>query len=239
MASAIGSLVKRERLIAAQIDAERAVAEERARLAREIHDTLAQGFTGVVMQVHATQDALEANDIGDAGLHMQRALDRARVGLSEARRSVYMLRPPLLDDADLADALRIFIARVFDGLPVEASLVVEGHEPAIGDDIATELLRIGQEALNNVLRHAHARRVVVTLSFLNRGHVMLRIDDNGVGFDALSAKVSQGGFGLISMRERAVRIQGELVIESLVSSGTRITVVAPVTSSIRNFRSED
>jgi signal transduction histidine kinase len=224
LASAIGSLIKRERLTQARLDAERELAEEKSRMAREIHDTLAQGFTGVIMQLHATEDALDVGDARDAARHTARALDRARMGLSEARRSVYALRPPMLDEGDVVGALKVMVTRIFEGLPVKERLQVLGEPGALAEPVAVELFRIAQEGLNNAIRHARASRVEVTLDFTAPEGVTLTIVDDGVGFDQ-HRPANPHGFGLVSMRERAERLGASLLIRSNpVSGGTRLMV---------------
>lgn len=225
-ASAIASALARDTATAARSLAERELAEEKSRMAREIHDTLAQGFTGVIMQLHATEDALDADDGVEARRHTVRAINRARMGLSEARRSVYALRPPLLDDGDLVGALRLAMSRIVDGLPLSASLVVHGEVEPLSEPVAIELFRISQEALSNTIRHASATNVTLVVDFCSAQHVELSLIDNGAGFD-VNGCPKPHGFGLVSMRERAERIGATLSITSSNRDGTIVRVTAP------------
>ena len=223
-ATALGSLVKRERLMQARVAAERELAEERARMAREIHDTLAQGFTGVIMQLHAAEDAFESSDAPAALRHVTLALDRARMGLAEARRSVYTLRPPLMDTGNLGEALRIYVARVLAGGPVRCEVRLEGDAGRLDAATAVELFRIAQEALGNAMRHARARRIDVHLAVDAHGGAVLEVADDGCGMDPDSSAAEAGGFGLISMRERAARLRARFELASRPGAGTRIRV---------------
>lgn len=227
VATALGSLLKRERLAQARIDAERELAEERARMAREIHDTLAQGFTGVIMQLHAAEDALECGDPVDAGRHVELALDRGRMGLAEARRSVYALRPPMMENGDLASALRTFVSRVLGDGPIRGQVHSKGDTTRLDPGVAFELFRIAQEALGNAMRHARAQRIDVRLNVGDSGDAMLEIADDGCGFDAALAATTEGGFGLVSMRERAARLQARFELDSGPGRGTRVRVTSP------------
>ena len=223
-ATALGSLVKRGRLIQARIEAEQALSQERSRMAREIHDTLAQGFTGVIMQLHAAEDALENNDLPDLARHVALARDRARLGLAEARRSVFALRPPLLEDGDLASALRTYVARVLRGADVRTRMHFKGDARRIDPIACIELFRIAQEALSNAVLHAHARKIDLHLIIDDRGGVTLEITDDGCGMHACATHSGTDGFGLVSMRERAGRIGARFDIDSRPGAGTRIQV---------------
>jgi signal transduction histidine kinase len=233
MASAIASTIQRQKLTEARIAAERELAEEKSRMAREIHDTLAQGFTGVIMQIHATEDALEAGEVPNAARHMTRALDRARMGLSEARQSVFALRPPMLDDGLLHVAIDVMLSRVLDSLTIAHGLRIIGEPRSLDEEVAVNLFRIAQEAVSNSLRHARADRVDVELVFQTNGSVTLRITDDGTGMNLDAERLSGRGFGLISMSERAVRLGGELSILSAPGKGTMVEVDIPAMSRLR------
>ncbi|HEU4324926.1 MAG TPA: sensor histidine kinase [Roseiflexaceae bacterium] len=205
---------------------EAAMLEERTRLAREIHDTLAQGLTGIVVQLGAAQRALEAAP-DQAGGHLELAQRMARESLAEARRSVWNLRSPALERGDLGDALRGLAARP---LRPETALVFEERGAARPLSLAVEsaLLRVAQEALVNVARHARATRATVLLEYLP-GAVRLTVSDNGVGFEQLPAPPAPGpwgGFGLLGMRERISALGGRL---DLLSDGGA-TVVAELST---------
>ena len=155
--------------------------EERNRMAREIHDTLAQGFTGIILQLEAAEQALHDNP-SDAERHLNQASSLARKSLAEARRSVWNLRSKALEQANLADALRQEVDKFSEQTGVGASFTVRGDKRELSPEVETGLLRICQESLNNVGKHAQATKVEVTLEF-DTSAVILAISDNGVGFE--------------------------------------------------------
>jgi signal transduction histidine kinase len=231
VASALSSVVKREQLLEARMEAERqresarragqiAVVGERNRIAREIHDTLAQGFTGVIMQSQAAEDALLKQDAPATIHHLHRARYIAQTSLHDARRSVFALRPSVLNDQTLAQALAAQIKRMLADSAVAGSFEEHGSAVAPSNLVATELLRIAQEATTNVLRHADATKICVRLQW-EANAVKLSIGDNGRGFDV---KQEHPGFGLVSMRERADRMQAVLMIESNCGAGTAVSI---------------
>ncbi len=211
------------------LEQERAAATlaERTRLAREIHDTLAQGLTGIVVQLGAAQRAQTA-DPNAADQHIDLAQRMAREALAEARRSVWNLRAPALERGDLADALRGLVARPIR--PQTTATFEQRGEPwPLPPDAESALLRVAQEALANVARHAEATRVDVLLDY-TPACVRLSIADNGVGFDAqaLSAEVASGpwgGFGLMGMRERIALLGGTLDLQN--GDGAQVAVTVP------------
>ncbi|WP_345764053.1 sensor histidine kinase [Diaminobutyricibacter sp. McL0608] len=198
---------------------------ERSRLAREIHDTLAQGFAGIVTQLQAAQ---ASQDAISRDRHTESALSLARDGLAEARRSVQALRPAALESNRLPEAI-VETARRWSertGIPVDVSTSAAAGSMATDAEVA--LLRAAQEALANVERHAHAHRV--TLTFRHHAHrAQLEIRDDGRGFDPESQPRDSagGGFGLIAMRERIAALAGDLVVESSPGRGTAIRVEVP------------
>jgi signal transduction histidine kinase len=201
------------------------VLEERQRLAREIHDTLAQGLTSIVTQLEAA-DQLLAEDPVQARRHLDNARRSAREGLGEVRRSVRDLRPDLLDGGSLVDALGRTCRAWSLETGIRAELHTTGVPTALHPEAETALLRTTQEALANTARHARATRVTVTLSYLDDA-VTLDIDDDGVGFDHVPRPHPDGGFGLAGMRERVTAAGGELHVESAPGSGTTIAVSVP------------
>ncbi|MFB6725897.1 sensor histidine kinase [Kribbella sp. NPDC056345] len=205
---------------------EAGVADERRRLAAEIHDTLAQGLTGIIAQlqvVATTPDPKVAEE------HVTRATDLARHSLGEARRSVQNLAPQGLSYDGLPEALRKTVDQWAERTGVRTELTVTGTAQRLHGEISATLLRITQEALANVGKHASATRVGVTLSFMDT-EVTLDVRDDGKGFDALSLPVrtGTGGFGLDGMRARAERIAGSLTIESEPGSGTAVSARVPL-----------
>ena len=201
--------------------------EERARLAREIHDTLAQGFASVVTHLEAG-DAVLDGDPARARAHLRAAEDVARASLGEARGLVWALRPASLAEGGLPAALEraAAAAALGDGSAIEVT--VSGRPRPLHPDVEVAILRAAQEALANVRRHAHARRTTMTLTYFD-DEVSLDVIDDGRGFDpgALAAPGPSGGHGLRGMRERAERLGGRLEIESAVGDGMAIALALP------------
>lgn len=200
---------------------EAGVLDERQRMAREIHDTLAQGLTGIVTQIQAAQRGGGID--GAAVPHVGRALDLARDGLTEARRSVQALRPSQLQDSQLPEALGELTRRWAAESGVRSTLEVTGERAALSPAIEVSLFRVAQEALTNVAKHADAGRVGVTLSYLD-DMVLLDVRDDGNGMAADTAN----GFGLKSMRQRIRGIGGTVEIESSRGDGTAVSAAVPV-----------
>ncbi|MGW0706755.1 sensor histidine kinase [Streptomyces sp. NPDC002643] len=205
---------------------EAGVADERRRLAAEIHDTIAQGLTGIIAQL---QVVANAPDLTVARTHLDRAAALARHSLGEARRSVHNLAPVALEHDGLPEALRNTVTEWGERTDIRAEFTVTGTTAHLHDEVSATLLRIAQEALSNVARHAHATRVGVTLSFLG-DEVILDIRDDGQGFDphTCRARTSNGGFGLDGMRARAERIAGALTVESEPHHGTALSARVPL-----------
>lgn len=199
------------------------VTSERSRIAREIHDTVAQGLVGVITQL----EAIDARDIGaSAGTRIDRSTSLAREALGEARRAVDALSPASLQDHDLIDAVRALVAgREAAGLTA-APLRVEGWPRTTEHDAV--LIRICQEALSNVDRHALASTCTITLTYLE-DEVLLDIADDGKGFDPASvpAPSTHGGHGLPGMTQRVQLIGGRLSLESERDDGTVVSAAVP------------
>jgi signal transduction histidine kinase len=197
-----------------------AVLEERNRMAREMHDTLAQGFTGIVVQLEAAEDTLrDAPD--DAAKHLVRARALACESLAEARRSVWALRPQALEHKRLPDALCDSITALTAGAPLTLHLHIDDSLPALPAETEAELLRIGQEAVTNVLKHAQASNLTIRLNQQD-GRLTLAVRDDGRGFDPAQ---TTGGLGLVGMHERAARIGGELRAENKPGNGSEVSVL--------------
>lgn len=205
---------------------EAAVLEERTRLARDIHDTLAQGLTGIVMQLGAAQRALDHAPT-EAPNHVELAARMARESLAEARRSVWNLRAPALERGDLADALR-GLATHPPRPDMQVSFVTEGETWPLPVPIESALLRVGQEALVNAAKHAHGQHVALQLHY-GTDLVRLTVTDDGIGFQSLDtlehAEPSiAGGFGLLGMRERLQALGGSLELANNGGAIVRATV---------------
>jgi signal transduction histidine kinase len=205
---------------------ELAVLEERTRLAREIHDTLAQQLTGIVLQLEAAEVFLD-RDQGRARQVVVGARDQARSALAEARRSVWDLRPTPLDQTGLAAALRNEARHWQARTGISARVRTHALPAPLAVDPQTEvaLFRIVQEALANVAQHSHAGRVDIRLE-VRGGVLRLGVRDDGDGFDAGTRP--PGCFGLVGMAERARLAGAVLEIESTPGSGTRVSVRLPL-----------
>ncbi len=200
-----------------------AILEERNRMARDIHDTLAQGFTGVIVQLEAAEDAIACCRRNEANEHLQRAGELARRSLSEARRSVHALRPQALQGGNFWEALKGIIKNTTAGTALHTTFNLRGkmrHLPLAWQE---NLLHIGQEALTNALRYAHPRNFETKLTF-NAKELRLELRDDGDGF---RVKDRHDGFGLAGMRERVEQMGGILKISSAHGKGTDVLVTLP------------
>lgn len=204
-----------------------AVLEERNCMAREIHDTLAQGFTGIVVQLEAAESVLATPE--KVQFHLDRARQLARDSLTEARRSVRTLRdaqsrPPALEVDNLASAIAQFIKQITVDL-IATHFMLEGTPYLLPHPIEINLLRIAQEAVTNVLNHAQANQLTVKLSYSAEA-IQLQVQDNGQGFDSISqTDQAPDRFGLVGMRERSHSIGGHFSLVSSPGKGTRVSVV--------------
>jgi signal transduction histidine kinase len=220
---------------------EAGVSDERQRMAREIHDTLAQGLTGIVTQLQAAEQF--ADDQAVWRRHVQAATRLARESLSEARRSVHALRPEALEAARLSEALAGVAERwsALHGIAIQVTTTGTARPMPAEADVA--LLRTAQEALANVAKHARATKVGLTLSYMEN-EVALDVRDDGRGFEPdrfgddlpgvgddgprrTDPGVPGGGFGLVAMRQRIESLSGTLQVESEPGAGTAISACLP------------
>lgn len=250
VAHPVALAVERARL--AEAAAGRARAEERARLAREIHDTLVQDLTGIGLQLEGVLNVLppaareqgEEADLTRARQRLERALALTRESLDEARRSVLNLRAAALDDRALPDALRALARRLTAETGIQAVVWVEPPGPGgaayrLPPGVETELLRIAQEALTNIRRHAAGASEVAVRLRVSRGVILLSITDDGPGLpSSLGQRPGGGGQGIPGMRERARALGGTLRIGPRGDkSGVRIAARVPLPSADRDARS--
>ncbi|MFD8615985.1 sensor histidine kinase [Streptomyces sp. NPDC059513] len=207
---------------------EAGVDDERRRLAAEIHDTLAQGLTGIIAQLQVVTSTRDT-DPDTARAHLEKAAALARHSLGEARRSVHNLAPAALEHDELTGALEKTVTTWAEQHRVRADFTVTGTAEPVHDEVAATLLRIAGEALANTGRHAAASRVGVTLSFMD-DELALDVRDDGCGFDpsALAPAGRTGGFGLGGMRARAERIAGTVEVESEPGGGTAVSARVPL-----------
>jgi PAS domain S-box-containing protein len=200
-----------------------AVTAERNRMARDIHDTLAQGFTGVIVQLEAAEEAMSQNLAAKAAGHLNRTGELAREGLREARRSVRALRPQALEEQDLWEAMEGLVRKLTAGTSLRAEFILEGETKPLPPEWDASLLRICQEVLTNALRHAQAREFKVWLVFEPK-ELRLKLRDDGCGFDPAGR---HDGFGLQGIRERVEGMGGQLSLQSAKGKGTAVSIVLP------------
>lgn len=206
-----------------------AVLGERTRIAREIHDNLAQELAGISVQLEVVARTMPS-EAEAARTNLDRVRKQVRHGIAEARRYVWDLRSPTLESNDLPTALSETARRLTNETAIQAQVEVNGTFRPLPRLVEDNLLRIGQEAVNNAVRHAHPQRILVNLVF-DAGRVRLSVQDDGQGFDNQLANNGQAGhFGLIGMRERAEQIGGTLSIHSSEGTGTEVVADVPVSS---------
>jgi signal transduction histidine kinase len=201
------------------------ILEERSRIAREIHDTLAQGFAGIALQLQGVDRTMEKKSAATHA-HLTMALQMVRRSRAEAHRSIATLRTLhcYQDIASMAERLLKQLTQ-----PAHLSLVIKqsGSPRSFSDEITTQILRISQEAVANIIEHARATMVTITFEYAAKSFI-LQISDDGTGFDLEHAKsLADGHFGITGMRERADQIGGEFSIESN-AQGTRLRLALPV-----------
>jgi signal transduction histidine kinase len=196
-------------------------------MAREIHDTLAQGFTGVITNLTAAELAGDPDLVdGPSARYIHDAKRIARDSLAEARRLVWALRPALLDRYPLPEAVADLVAGWSEQTGVKAVVATNGAPRELLPEAEAALLRTVQEALTNVHKHARARVVNVTLTYIE-DRIVVDVVDDGDGFDPATLGTvvgaqDEGGFGLMAMRERIEQLGGKLVVESTPGEGTAI-----------------
>ncbi|AUG77115.1 two-component sensor histidine kinase [Kitasatospora sp. MMS16-BH015] len=209
---------------------EAGIIDERQRLARELHDTVAQGLAGIVTQLQAADQAREQGSPAEQWQrHLDNAAQLARQSLTQARRAVHALRPEELDRADLVQALAELTERWGELHQIRAGFTVTGEARPLHPEVEVTLLRTAQESLANVAKHAEAGRVGLTLSYMPE-LVTLDIRDDGVGFDPRrepASRATGGGYGLGVMRTRAQLLAGRLEIETEPNGGTTVSVALP------------
>jgi signal transduction histidine kinase len=217
---------KRAEELEAEITRERAVfLQEKTRLAGEIHDSLAQSFTGITMQLEMAKEVMTNKDNEVLG-YVERANDLARFGLAEARRSILTLQPMIIKDADLIESLQRLVER--SNIPgrlcctFHSNLENEQFLPVV---VRQDLLRIAQEAISNALRHAKSTFVTVSLRS-DPPNLILKVKHNGRGI--LTEAETREGFGFVKLRARVKKLSGSLDIRTAPGSGTSIVVSVPL-----------
>ena len=205
--------------------------EERQRLAGEIHDTLAQGFTSIILHLESAELAFDT-DLPRARMHVERAVRASRDNLAEARRVLWALKPAVLEREQLGAALERAVRKWAEAAGVPTEVAVTGSARFLPADVEIALLRTVQEALENVRKHADASRASVTLSYLV-DEVIIDVQDDGRGLAAARPQEKRDGGlsdgdGLVSMRRRAQNLGGKLIVESAPGEGTTVMVAIPL-----------
>jgi len=219
--SELAAANQRLRTYAAQAEA-LATTQERNRLAREIHDTLAQGFTGIALQLEAIDSALTGGRLDVAAQRLGQARSLAREGLAEARRSVQALRPRALEQQSLTEALPNAVRSLTAGSALAVRVETPDNAPALAPDVEADLLRIAQEAVTNVVKHADASTLTVRLGW-DGDCLELRVRDDGRGLSAATSDAAEpSGFGMTAMRERVERHGGTLRVSSFPGVGSEV-----------------
>ena len=215
----------------ARAEREQATAAERERLAREIHDTLAQGFSSINLLLRAADRSLEEADVATARERIALARDTAHENLDEARRVVKALAPSGLETTSLAGALERLAAQSSQRSSIDWHVSVSGDPRELPLTVEATLLRIAQSAAANVVQHSGATRADLTVTYLDDG-VVLDVVDDGRGFDPERPAVGAGGFGLPAMRSRVTELGGTLTVESAPGgAGTALAVHVPLTGT--------
>lgn len=200
----------------------KAVLAERSRIAREIHDTLAQGFVALSVQLQIAGRSL-SNSPEAARQHLDEAQELARTGLDDARRAIWELRSQSAENDDFASRLKQMAERMTAQSGLKTQIEVHGAYRPMSEAIESELLRIAQEAVTNVVRHAAASQINIQLHF-SRRRVKMTIADNGRGFSAEAPSAADGHFGIIGMRERVQQMGGHIAVSSRPGEGTQVQV---------------
>ena len=200
---------------------------ERNRMAREIHDTLAQGLGGISIHLEFIKNRLKEIP-PEIAKHLEITRELVRHSLADARNAIWDMRSQSLQEGDLVSALETTLKQLTEGSPVTARLTVTGRPRRISPMMENELLHIGQEALCNAVKHAQAKTIELNLDF-GEGEIHLSVKDDGCGFAPGRTTPRTDSFGLIGMRERIQQLHGRLVVNSSLETGTQILATVPVT----------
>lgn len=203
-----------------------AVLSERNRMAREIHDTVAQGLAATSVQLRLAKKYLNGGS-ETVSTHLDAAQELVRDSLEESRNSIWNMRAHVLEIEDLPGALKGILQHMADGTEIQIHFDVVGRARRLAPIVENNILRIGQEAISNATKHSGAKMIHVTLEYHER-QFYLRVKDHGHGFDPEKPPASQGGFGLIGMRERAVELKGRLQIQSAPGEGAEVVLNVPL-----------
>jgi len=205
-----------------------AVMNERNRMAREFHDTLAQGLGAISLQLEVAKRQLPADS--NAQKPLAEAGTQTRTSLDEVRNAIWNMRSQVLETGDLASALNGVLHVLTDRHQLQAELKVIGEPKRFAPVVENNLLRIGQEAIANAVKHAQAKRIEVVLTF-ERRQFELCVSDDGRGFDPSHPPASEGGFGLVGMRERVTELNGALNVSGAPGKGCIVKLTLPLSIS--------
>jgi signal transduction histidine kinase len=203
-----------------------AILTERNRLAREIHDTLAQGLTATSVQLRLAKK----HRLTDPDLlvhHLDTAQQFVHDSLQEARNSIWNMRSQVLETTNLPEALNGIFKQMTDGLKLQTEFTQSGRVRRLAPIVENNVLRIGQEAITNATKHAKANRISVSMDFGEK-QFSLTVKDDGKGFDHVEASSRSGGFGLVGMRERATELNGTLSVRRIPNAGTEVSLTVPL-----------
>jgi signal transduction histidine kinase len=198
-----------------------AIVRERLKIARDLHDTLAHSMMAMLSEIRFLR-RLQAREPGSVAGELARAEEVAREGLNEARAAITQMRVSAVRETGLGPALSNEFRRFIDRTGLIGEFTAEAEAAGFGDERAETILRMAQEVLRNVERHAQATRLIVSLQSIGGGELALRIEDNGIGFDPLF--LSPGHYGMVGLREQADLIGAKLSVESAPNAGTKVTV---------------
>jgi len=208
----------------------KAILSERTRLAKELHDTIEQTMTGVTLQLNAVAKLLQQNP-ENAGHHLGLARSMVRSSRVDLRRSIWDLRSRELEQFDLPTALLISGNQIADGANIRIEVEKKGAVRPLPEIIEENILRVGQEAITNTVKHSGATHLTLELEFSSE-NVFLTIKDNGNGFTPDNCLgPNNGHFGLLGMTERAKRLDGKISITSAPGMGTTIRVEIPISET--------
>lgn len=206
--------------------------DERKRIAREIHDGLAQTMANVVLRTEITERMLNRQEIDAVKEELRDLKGQLRSGLEEVRKIIFNLRPMALDDLGLVPTLRKFIQDYEDKTKIRTKFELYGREYRLPSGMEVAIYRLVQEAFSNVYKHANASYVTLDLTFQAK-MVKITVQDNGTGFDVgiVEAKLGRGiNFGMIGMQERVELLEGRMDIDSQLGAGTKISMLIPIGS---------
>lgn len=206
--------------------------DERKRIAREIHDGLAQTMANVVLRTEITERMLNRQEIDAVKEELRDLKSQLRSGLEEVRKIIFNLRPMALDDLGLVPTLRKFIQDYEEKTKIRTKFELFGRECRLPSGMEVAIYRLVQEAFSNVYKHANASYVTLDVTFQAK-MVKITVQDNGTGFDVgfVESKLGKGvNFGMIGMQERVELLEGRLDIDSQLGAGTKISMLIPIGS---------